>query len=782
MAVAPVLCGVVLLAPVLSLAATAAQVADAIDRGKDYLYSRQLNGNWEVASKPNDDTKHPNSPSGLQYGGLTALTTFALLSCGESYQNDHMKQAIAFLEKCDMKGNYALGLRSQVWNLLPEDATIKKLKRHDRDLLLSSIRRKGEAAGFMWYGSALDERQYDHSVSQFGVLGLWSLVQSGEEVETHYWRDMDKAWRNHRQADGAWCYLSAPFPDQNNQSGQGGELLSMTAAGVATLFITQDYANVSSKCEGNIKDPDIDAGMQWIGSHLDSLDANEWSTTWHYYTLFGICRIGLAGGYKYIGTTDWFKWGADMLVKDQDATSGAWGGGTMMSFGGNSDPIDQGTYDTAFSLLFLSRGRAPVLFNKLQYNILKSKTSTAEANWNQRPRDVANLTRYLGKASETQLNWQIVNLQESAADLIDAPLLYMSGNDLLKLTPADMEKLHEYINEGGIIVGHPDCGSAAFSNSFKQLGQAMFPGQTFHELPADHPIYTTENFPSRLWSPAPHLEVIDNGARIQMILLPQTDPARQWQTQSFLPINKDTMGQLMMDIYLYAVDKQGLRTKGDSFIVKRRKSVETQYTAKIARLQYEGNWNPEPGGWNRLSNYLHNHNHLDITVEPIELGKGQLSSDYKLAHLTGTGMLTLSDAQRDELKKYVTDGGTLLIDAAGGKSGFAVSAADQLRKIFPDLGDVKTLDKDNPVYTLGDPIGDVVYRRFARSALGSLKSPQLRGGKIGDRYAVFLSNEDLSVGLVGQPVDGVIGYDPASATHLVQNVVLYATKTPTAAN
>ena len=32
----------------------------------------------------------------------------------------------------------------------------------------------------------------------------------------------------------------------------------------------------------------------------------------------------------------------------------------------------------------------------------------------------------------------------------------------------------------------------------------------------------------------------------------------------------------------------------------------------------------------------------------------------------------------------------------------------------------------------------------------------------GDRVGVFVSNEDLTVGIVGQPVDGIIGYDPAS--------------------
>jgi hypothetical protein len=181
----------------------------------------------------------------------------------------------------------------------------------------------------------------------------------------------------------------------------------------------------------------------------------------------------------------------------------------------------------------------------------------------------------------------------------------------------------------------------------------MFPGETFKDLPADHPIFRNEDFPAKLWTTMPHIEALDNGARVQMLLLPIGDPAQQWQTQSFVPMKRYTFGQLMMNIYLYAVDKQGLRTKGDSFIVKRRDTVQVEKSAKIARLQYAGNWNPEPGGWARLANILHNHKRLDIDVQPVELGKGLLTNDFKLAHLTGTAIFTLTDPQRQEIKKYV---------------------------------------------------------------------------------------------------------------------------------
>jgi hypothetical protein len=47
--------------------------------------------------------------------------------------------------------------------------------------------------------------------------------------------------------------------------------------------------------------------------------------------------------------------------------------------------------------------------------------------------------------------------------------------------------------------------------------------------------------------------------------------------------------------------------------------------------------------------------------------------------------------------------------------------------------------------------------------------------EIGGRVAVFFSVEDLSTGLVGQPVDGIYGYEPASATDLMRNMIFYAT-------
>ena len=70
-------------------------------------------------------------------------------------------------------------------------------------------------------------------------------------------------------------------------------------------------------------------------------------------------------------------------------------------------------------------------------------------------------------------------------------------------------------------------------------------------------------------------------------------------------------------------------------------------------------------------------------------------------------------------------------------------------------------------------ITEVGYRPYARKLLGQeIKTPQLRGVDVGGRAAVLFSREDLSAGMVGEPVDGILGYSPASTTAIVQHILL----------
>jgi hypothetical protein len=627
--------------------------------------------------------------------------------------------------------------------------------KRDLDTLRRATKTQGDAIGMTGYFPEGPGGFYDHSTSQFAVLGLWGCTMAGGEVSGNYWHSVDAAWRKHQYDDGSWSYrYKVDGPD-------GRPTLSMTAAGVATLLITQDQlSSAAGDCSGNRPDPNIDRGMAWLGNQLNTNFDAVMKDHWNTYVLYGLSRIGVAG-YKYIGTCNWFDRGADWLVHNQ-AADGSWNNG----FEGGS------TWNTAFAVLFLARGRAPVLINKLQYD-LKIGNDLKPGNWNQRPRDVANLTSWLARHNERGYNWQVVNLSAPVDELFDARILYLAGDQPIILSPEHEAKLKQFIEDGGLIWANADCSSATFINSLRRLGSTMFPAYEFRDLPSDHLIYTAGQYPRDKWKSPPGLQGLSNGVRELILLTTAGDPGKAWHQQN--PRSKPELYQLAVDVTQYATEQQDLRSKGRTFIVRPDPNTKAERTTKVARLQYHGNWDPEPGGWRRLAAITHNRFRSDLDVAVVSLGQGKLTSDFKAAHLTGTGKLELSDAEKAELQAYVKAGGTLIVDAAGGDSEFATSAEALLMSFDGGSQLKEPLAPDSNLFNVrAQKNAEVVYRRFAMKTVGKTKYPRLRGIETGGRISVFFSPEDLSAGLVGMPLDGIRGYAPDSAVDCMASIVLYA--------
>lgn len=759
-------------------AATPAQVDEAIRKGVAYLYKLQKEGNWEVVAVPNPNMSGAHGDvKGMQWGGPTAIATCSLLYAGESRQDPRIRAAVDWLTRAEMYGIYGLGFRCQVWAMVPPSEEVQKAAKRDVAYLLSAMVKHDAARGcFPYYafrGKIQPEtNDADHSVSQYGVLGLWACSQVNVEVPTAAWTEIEMAWRLHQYPTGSWGYRWPPRPpSRDSKTGQMSdptkETLSMTAAGVASLFITQEqlHANEGLEGRGNVTDPHLERGLRWISENFP-----KYKDAYQYYTLYGMERIGVAAGYKYFGKINWYEEGAEYLVRRQNA-DGSWGTGDA-----NSRHNPNKIPDTCFALMFLARGRAPVMMNKLSYT-LGGATGTAQpkqASWNQRPREVANIARWVGKQIERDLNWQIVNLQAPVEELLDAPILWISGKETLSFTAEEEAKLKQFVEMGGLIVGHADNGNRLFAQSFTKLGQKLF-SYEFRELPAEHVIYTRQAFPRAMWKRPPSVMGLSNGVRELMLLFPQADPGRGWQVRSFGGAEREPAAQLMANIFLYAVDKKNLLNKGETYLVKADEKIKAKQTVKVARLDYGAGWDPEPGGWRRLGNLMHNQHQTDLAVEAVKLGSGKLDNGFAVAHLTGTGVLKLTVEQRAELEQFVKSGGTLVVDAAGGRDEFATSALEELKGVFKV--EPKLLEAGHAIYSIGEKIGEAGYRSYARSMKKtSGTGPRLWGFEVGGKVRVVFSAEDLSCGMVGQPVDGVVGYDPKTASALMGNVILYAGK------
>ncbi|HEV2294958.1 MAG TPA: DUF4159 domain-containing protein [Tepidisphaeraceae bacterium] len=732
--------------PAVVPAATPQEVDAAVKRAVDWLYSKQKDGTWETAPA-RDASGKGHDIKGGQWGGETALAVYALLAAGESPQDQRLAEAINFLKKADLIGVYALALRAQVYQLLPSTPELKGLMSKDATVLRAMLKTKGEASGFYDYTDT-PGRSYSHSRGNYGVLGMWALEQAGVEVPVEFWRIVEKGWISHQDASGGWTYqLKSSHPLTPG----------MTAAGVATLFITQDYVNPGRglNCIPSPQSPAIDKGLAWLVENFSKVATDEdYDRDWPFPTLYAVERVGVASGLKYFGDINWYQHGADWLIKKQNKN------GSFAERGRSGD-----VSDTAFALLFLARGRAPVVVNKLDYSA--GAPEGVKIHWNMRPRDAARMVRWVGKSVERDLQWQIVTLAAPAEELSDAPILFLAGKDPWTPNDEGAAKIKQFIERGGLLLVNADCMGKGFVASMRKLGVDMFPGYEFRELPADHPIYTEQQFLRERWKTKPSILGLSNGVRELMLIIPQADPAKSWQAG--IVGGREELWQLASNIILYAVDKRGLRNRGETHLVTRDDKQKRTKTISLARLEYAGNWDPEPGGWRRMADVMHN----DGVELQVSFSKATELGDAKIVHITGTKPLTLDSAGQVALKRAMDTGGTIVIDAGGGSSEFAAS----VEKLLPLLATepLKPIPPDHELYSAGgEKLADVKYRDYAARVVGAAKDPRLQGVERNGRWVILYSREDLSAGLVGQSVDGIIGYTPDSATALMKRILHYA--------
>jgi len=380
-----------------------------------------------------------------------------------------------------------------------------------------------------------------------------------------------------------------------------------------------------------------------------------------------------------------------------------------------------------------------------------------------------------GSLEQSYLNWQIVTLGTPLDALHEGPILFISGNRELEFTPAQGARLKQFVQEGGLILANTDCpesGNDPFAQSVRSVFERMF-GYKFRPLPANHPILAEEQFKSTRWKDPPVVLGLSNGAREFVILCPTADPGKSWQKDAFR--TEPTAFELGANICLYAVDKQNLHYKGQTHVVK--PTGHASSTLRVARMQVGANWNPEPAGWWRMDAICRNGSAMAVSVAPVVPTAGKLNG-YNVAHLTGTTAFQFTPEQRQEVMRFVSSGGTLVVDAAGGSTEFADAAEKELAAMYGgkpnEVGQL--LDPADRLYNLkGVKIESVDYRPYMRrKATGKLDAPRVRGIRVQNRLSVFYSREDLSAGMVGQPVDGITGYTPESATAIMRNILLYA--------
>ncbi len=770
---------------------TDAAVDDAIRNAVTWLKAqRNESGHWET-----------HGEKSMVWAGDTGLTLLALLYAGENPLADDMVTSLEWLASQELSHTYTVGTRAHVLALVPQRKYARHLQR-DVDWLAHNIGAADSAHPGAYDYKGRPTSRYDNSNSQYGVLGVWMGTDAGATVANTYWELVAGHWMGNQNGDGGWGY------DARGRSTTG----SMTAAGLASLYVALDRLYVDRPREAVDLVATIDRGLDWYAREF-TVDNPHGDEKWKYYYLYGIERVGRASGQKYFREIDWFREGAAFLLGEQRA-DGSWPGG-----GAGQEFTASDLRNTSFGLMFLCHGRAPVLFNKLEHEWVETREISAResrrrgaprrgeearrdderprsrwgdedepnaepgapsdenvetvrvSDWNNKMRDVAGLTRYTARSLERLVNWQIVRLDGSLADLMEAPVLYMCGRLEWQFSDAEVAKLREYCRRGGMILGVADHNSQDFAQGFRALATRMFPEYALEKLPPDHPLFNGD-VRSPIDDP-PEIYEMNSGLRTLM-LLSTRDIAEAWHKYHYRNREKDF--QLGVNIFLYATDKTTQRSRLKGPYIERL-AVDPVREINVARIKYDGAWNPEPYGWDRLANYMNNQAATRLVVENgVELDSPRLR-EFKVAHITGNGAFELSEEELDGLQRFLTRGGTLLADATGGAGQFADALDTYLTKALRSSAEPAP---HKAAIVSGDGIPDAVslegvaYRRAARREAGGRGYPRLMTYNLKRNAAALVSPLDLSSGLLGTDVYDCRGYDGDSSLRIMRNMLLYA--------
>lgn len=322
--------------------------------------------------------KSQQKPDGSFNGGTgpTALAVMALKYTGVKDNDQAVEKAIAYLLKQPCKRTYEsalIAIALQMTNSKGHEKDYRNKLQEARDYLVSAQLENG-----MWtYNNpngdvkklgkhpdknaknldkkaddkpaAKKEQPGDNSNTQFAVLGLRSIILAGVEVPEDVLQKAHNHYISTQASDGSWGYR-----------GEGKGYGSMTCAGFASIYITNSELNAKNG-KGGAMPQQATKTLEWIVKNFSVEENPGRGNSWHYYYLYSMERAGIITGLKKFGSYDWHLEGAKFLVFSQnpdgswqEATEGKRDGGEVIT--------------TSFGLLFLGKGKSPVILKGLDYD------------------------------------------------------------------------------------------------------------------------------------------------------------------------------------------------------------------------------------------------------------------------------------------------------------------------------------------------------------------------------------------------------------------------------
>ena len=458
------------------------KVRKSIKAGVSFLKDQQKDGRWPYGNRFNPD-------------GASALAMLALLTAGEPVNDPAIRSGLEYLRRVKPNATYTVALQTMVF-VKADQPQDKELIQRNVDWLVHARTPKG------W--GYTSKSGGDNSNTQYALLGIHEGLRAGATADKAALAEMRDLFLKTQDNIGGWGYEPVKGSPPR---------MTMTIAGLCDLLITGMDLEVGKQklnangsadnCGEYMENKPIAAALRLMTGQLDrGLDRGTFHTVLAPHPLYGIYGLERAGrltGLRYFGGHDWYREGCQLLVELQHQ-NGQWDDPANAAFGG--DPV----VGTSFALLFLAKGRTPVLISKLAFGTDPVPPADPNAGlppveWNRKRSDMRHLVDFCSRElfKRDPMAWQIFDVRKKeagnqeeirdlAAELLQSPLVFFNGHKL-SLSGKEEAMLKEYVENGGFIVAEACCNSRDFDRDFRKFTDQIFGKDSLHKLPDSHPVW-----------------------------------------------------------------------------------------------------------------------------------------------------------------------------------------------------------------------------------------------------------------------------------------------------
>jgi hypothetical protein len=772
----------------------AGQVRRSIERGVQYLRQEEKGkGHWEIGTL-----------SASRPGGLTSLALLALLNAGVPPDDPIIQRGLEHQRTVKPHNTYVVGLQTMVFCLAGQEVDRPRIQNNVKWLLDARFLKGDTLLGWGYRGDQQGGDRPDHSCTQYALLGLHEAHQAGIPIPDAVWRSVrDFYTRTQGRETGGWGYIPADTPKEERDRPS----LTMTTAGACGLLIAgmnlnkgreEPLGNGRWKNCGVYDDAEnrpLQRALDLISGNFPEGKLNE--TINPYYCLYGIERTGRLSGQRFFGKHDWYRVGCKFLIGKQQA-DGSWTWDSSMNrLNLDRDPI----VATSFSLLFLSKGRTPVLISKLAHG--------PDEDWNNDRNDARHLVEFASRElfKKQPLAWQVFDprrvlddtdesVKDVASDLLASPILYFNGHKApdARLRGGYHRLLRYYVENGGFILAEACCGDERFTKGFDRLikdPDVFGPNATLEPLSPEHPIWSAAGKKFHVtpndFKPPLQLYGLQMGCKTVVVFSPQ-DLSCWWESNDYagkLGGAKPAFN-LAANIIAYATGLELPQDRGTKVEVVKDDDPKKipRGALKVAQLRHgqnENDYKPAPRAMRNLMFEIRDLGlKVDLRTEEIDVNHPDIVH-FKFLYMHGRNAFSFRKEDLEKLRFSLKHGGLLLADACCGSKSFDESFRKFIQEqLFPGEK-LEPIPLTHELFSKelnGTAITKVQCRREGADGKAEPEfrtvDPFLEGIKVNGRWMVIYSKYDIGCALEKHPSSDCLGHDHASAVRLGKAVVLYA--------